>query len=148
VARIRVSTVIDAPPSVVWAAIEDISSHLAWMEDAVAIRFLGPQQRGVGTVFECDTRIGPIRLLDVMEITEWRPGRAMGVRHTGVVTGEGGIYLKRRRRGRTRLTWDETFRFPWFLGGPVGGVLGGKPLLTRVWRRNLRRLAAIVEGRS
>ena len=76
-ARIRVSTTIDAPPAVVWDAIEDLATHVEWMEDAVAIRFTTAQTSGVGTVFECDTKIGPISLVDVMEITEWKPGRAM-----------------------------------------------------------------------
>ena len=145
-ARIRVSTVIDAPPKVVWAAIEDIASHVDWREDAVAIRFTTPQTSGPGTTFECDTKIGPIRLVDVMEITEWRPGKAMGVRHTGIVTGEGGFRLKKVRGGRTRFTWDERFRFPWFFAGPLGGALGGRPILTLVWKRNLRNLKALVEA--
>ena len=145
-ARVRVSTVMDAPPAAVWAVVEDLAGHVRWMEDAVAIRFRTPQTAGVGTVFDCDTRIGPIRLLDVMEITEWRPRKAMGVRHTGVVTGEGGFRLRRARGRRTRFTWDETFRFPWWFGGRVGGFVGGKPVLTLVWRRNLRKLKALVEG--
>ena len=45
------------------------------------------RRSGVGTRFECDTKIGPITLTDVMEITEWKPGKAMGVRHTGLITG-------------------------------------------------------------
>ena len=143
------STVIDAPPAEVWAAIEDVATHVDWMEDAVAIRFTSARTSGVGTEFECDTKIGPIRLVDVMTITEWKPGKAMGVRHTGIVTGEGGFRLKRARGGRTRFTWDERFVFPWYFAGPLGGFLGGKPILTLVWRQNLRNLKAKVEaGRS
>src|SRR3546814_14870314 len=72
-----------APPDAVWRDLEDLATHSEWMADAVAIRFLTDQRSGVGTTFECDTKVGPIRLTDVMEITEWRPGKAMGVRHTG-----------------------------------------------------------------
>lgn len=145
-ARIRVSTVIDASPKEVWAAIDDIATHVEWMEDAVAIRFLTDRTSGVGTRFACDTKIGPFRLVDEMEITEWSPGKVMGVRHTGLVTGEGAMYLKKARGGRTRFVWDERFRFPWYFGGPVGGVVGGKPLISQVWKRNLRNLKARVEG--
>ncbi len=120
---------------------------MQWMHDAVAIRFQTDQTRGVGTRFWCDTKIGPIKLVDEMEITEWRPGAAMGVRHTGVVTGSGvftltPIDLDRR----TRFTWTETLRFPWWLGGPVGAAVGGPVVLARIWRRNLRELKALVEG--
>ncbi|MDE0802887.1 MAG: SRPBCC family protein [Acidimicrobiales bacterium] len=145
-AKIRVSTVIDATPKEVWASIEDVATHTEWMADAVAIRFLTDQRDGVGTRFECDTKVGPLGLTDVMEITEWRPRKAMGVRHIGVVTGEGVFTLKRARRGRTRFQWSEEMVFPWWMGGPVGGVVGGR-ILRRIWKANLRRLKALVEAR-
>ena len=130
-----------APPEAVWADVEDIASHVEWMADAEAIRFLGEQTRGVGTRFECDTKVGPFRLTDVMEITDWVPGKVMGVRHTGVVTGTGRFTLKKARGGRTQFQWKERLSFPLWLGGPVGALLS-KPVLGWVWRRNLARLAA------
>jgi hypothetical protein len=145
VARIRVSTVIDAPPRAVWAAIEDVGSHVDWMADAVAIRFLTDRESGVGARFECDTQLGPLSLTDVMEITEWKPRKAMGIRHVGVVTGEGRFTLRRARSGRTRFTWTESLRFPWWMGGPLGALVGGQALRL-VWKRNLRVLKALVEG--
>ncbi len=77
-ARIRVTTMLAAPPRRVWADLEDISSHPEWMADAVGIRFLSEQRTGVGTRFECDTKVGPFRLTDVMEITEWVPEQGHG----------------------------------------------------------------------
>ena len=53
-----------------------------------------------------------------MEITEWRPGRAMGVRHVGLVTGTGRFTLRKARGGRTRFTWTERLRFPLLPGRP------------------------------
>jgi hypothetical protein len=145
VGRIRVSTVIDASPAQVWDDVKDISSHVSWMQDAVAIRFTSGRRSGVGAAFDCDTRIGPFRLTDRMEVTEWRPRRSMGIRHVGLVTGTGRFTLRRRRRGRTRFTWDERLVFPWWMGGPVGGVVGGQ-VLRLVWKRNLRNLKRRVEG--
>ncbi len=144
-ARIRVSTVIDASPRQVWAAVEDVGTHTEWMADAVAIRFLGDQTSGVGTTFECDTRVGPFRLTDVMEITEWRPRKAMGVRHVGLVTGEGVFTLRRARRARTRFEWSERLIFPWWMGGPAGGLVGGR-IMRQIWKRNLKVLKALVEN--
>jgi carbon monoxide dehydrogenase subunit G len=143
-ARIRVRTTIDAAPAQVWVALSDLASHVDWMHDAVAIRFLTERDYGVGARFECDTKVGPIRLTDVMEITEWSPGRAMGVRHVGLVTGTGRFALQRARGGRTRLSWVEDLRFPVWMGGPVGAWTA-KPVLRRIWRRNLRDLAARVD---
>lgn len=116
------------------------------MADAVAIRFLSSQREGVGTRFDCDTRVGPLRLTDRMEVTEWNPGRAMGIRHVGLVTGTGRFTLRRAGLRRTKFTWDERLVFPWWMGGPIGGVVAA-PVLRRVWKGNLRRLAAKVEGR-
>lgn len=146
-ARITVSVEIDAPVERVWEVVEPIERHVDWMHDAVAIRFVGEQHRGVGTAFLCDTKVGPFRLVDKMEITEWAPNEAIGVRHTGIVTGSGRFTLTPIDLDRrTRFTWSEDLRFPWFLGGPVAGVLGGKVVMRAIWRRNLRSLEALVEG--
>ena len=69
---IYVSIVIDAPIESVWATVEPVERHVDWMADAVAITFEGEQRRGVGTRFVCETRIGPIKLMDRMAITSWR----------------------------------------------------------------------------
>lgn len=144
--RISVSHEIDASPARVWRVVEPIEHHVDWMLDARSIQFEGEQHRGVGTRFVCETRLGPIALHDRMEITEWEPEQRMGVRHSGVVTGSGTfelvpIDLDRR----TRFTWTEELHFPWYLGGRLGELLGGRWLLRSIWRHNLRTLARLVE---
>lgn len=143
--RIRVGITIDASTDDTWRIVEPIEHHVDWMADADTIRFTGKQTRGVGTTFDCRTKVGPVRLTDRMTITEWEPGRLMGIEHRGVVTGQGRFVLRRRRGGRTRFTWNERLSFPWWLGGEVGARLA-KPVLRAIWRRNLRRLKAIVEA--
>ncbi len=123
----------------------DVATHVDWMDETRAIRFRSERHDGVGAVFECDTVVGPLNLTDVMEIIEWKPRRRMGVRHIGAVTGEGAFALRRARRGRTRLTWRERLHFPWWLGGPVGAVIGGEAL-RYIWKKNLRNLKHIVES--
>ena len=144
-ARIQIATVLDAPPERVWDDVQHIGTHVEWMADAVAIRFLTPQTSGVGTRFECDTKVGPLKLTDVMEITEWTPAKVMGVRHTGLVTGSGHFTLKKLRGGRTRFQWSEKLVYPIWMGGPIGAYLS-KPVLRWVWRRNLTRLATRFQG--
>ena len=139
-ARITVSTVLHAPPAQVWDELSDIATHVVWMEDAVAIRFTSAMTSGVGTTFDCDTRVGPFSLTDHMEITAWEPGRRMGVRHVGMVTGVGEFRLKGLRRGRTKFTWTERLVFPWWMGGPPGSIVAA-PVLKLIWRRNLRNLS-------
>ena len=43
----------------VWRVVRDIGDHVRWMNDAVAITFVTDRHEGVGTAFDCDTRIGP-----------------------------------------------------------------------------------------
>jgi hypothetical protein len=143
---IVVSTEIDATPARVWEVVEPVERHVDWMHDAVAIRFTTEQTRGTGTVFLCDTKVGPIELVDQMEITEWVPEKIMGVRHTGLVTGVGRFTIEPIDLGRrTRFTWAEDLTFPWWMGGPVGAWVGGKVALRPIWKRNLRNLKRLVE---
>ncbi len=155
---VTVSIELDATPGAVWAVVEPVERHVDWMADAVAIRFETEQTRGVGTAFLCDTKIGPIKLTDRMEITEWVPATdrtpdspgedgAMGVRHTGLVTGTGVFTIEPigSAAARTRFTWSEDLDFPWFFGGRLGEIVAGKLILGPIWKRNLRALRRIVE---
>ncbi len=147
------STVIPAAPDRVWEYVGRISSHVEWMADAEAIRFQSDQHEGVGTTFETDTKVGPLRLRDKMVVTQWEPGRVMGIRHTGVVTGTGRFTLEKVPGGAgstrfggltqlnwsTRFTWEEDLHFPAWMGGRWGGRVGA-PVLRRIWRHNLDNL--------
>jgi hypothetical protein len=137
---VRVSAEVPVGRELVWAELSSIERHVEWMLDATAIRFRDEQHRGVGTSFECDTKIGPIRLTDVMEITEWEPGKCIGVRHLGAVSGAGRFVLSDTSDGATLVAWDEQLRFPWWLGGAAGARLA-RPLFLALWKGNLRRLA-------
>ena len=143
---IRVSVDIAAPVQKVWDIVEPVERHIDWMADAVAIRFQTEQTRGTGTTFFCDTKVGPIKLVDVMTITAWEPGKVMGVKHTGVVTGTGEFTLEAIDASHTRFTWTESLTFPWWLGGPLGAFVGGQIVMKAIWRRNLRELKKLVEA--
>lgn len=141
---IAVEVVIDAPLRVVWADVEDISSHTEWMLDAAEIRFLTDKQQGTGTRFECDTVVGPFKLTDVMEITRWDAPTTMGVRHQGIVGGIGEFTL-RPSGASTVFSWVERLAFPWYFAGPLGALVA-RPVLKAIWRGNLRRLKHRIES--
>lgn len=145
-AGIKVSIDINASLERVWHVVEPVERHVDWMADAESIEFVSAQRRGVGTSFLCRTKVGPIRLTDKMTITRWEPQRAMGVEHVGLVTGVGEFTLHAITPTTTRFVWEEDLRFPWWLGGPIGALIGGKVVLRAIWRGNLRRLAALCES--
>jgi uncharacterized membrane protein len=136
---VRVSTEVAAPRQRVWDELARIEDHVTWMLDATAIRFQGDQRTGIGTTFACDTRFGPIRLTDTMEVTEWEPQKRIGVRHRGAVSGTGSFVLSDAPGSTTRIEWEEDLVFPWWLGAGMGALVA-KPLFVTVWKGNLRRL--------
>ena len=142
--RVRVGTTVAASASEVWAHIADVGSHVGWMRDAEAIRLIGGTANRVGATYEVDTRVGPVRLLDVVEVTEWDDAKAMSVRHVGAVRGTGRFTLE-ERDGGTRFVWDEELKFRWWMGGPLGAAVG-RIVLKQVWVRNLRTLKRRVEA--
>lgn len=143
-AGVAVEVIINAPVDFVWDDVEDISSHVTWMQDAREIRFLTSTIEGVGVRFECDTVIGPIKLTDIMEITDWQPSQRMGVRHQGIVGGSG-VFELRASGSATVFSWVEELTFPWYLGGPIGAI-AARPILRAVWNGNLRRLKTRIEA--
>ena len=143
-ADIEVSIEIARPRERVWREVADLSSHAEWMADAESIRFLSPARQGAGTRMEVATRVGPFRTRDVIEVLDWVEGERIEVRHAGPVTGFGAFHLASLREDLTRFTWRERLSFPWYLGGPLAAAAAA-PVLTAIWRGNLRRLKERIE---
>lgn len=136
--QIEVSHRMDQPHNVVWEAISDLESHVTWMKDAISLEFTTDRRSGIGTVMEVETRVGPLRTLDVIEVTGWEEGRQIDVDHRGFITGYGRLSV-RSDEGHTLVTWEERLRFPWWIGGAVA-TWAAKPILGALWKGNLRRL--------
>lgn len=144
-ARIEVSREMAVPHELVWEALADLGSHAGWMKDAESLEFTSEQTTGLGAVMEVETRIGPFRTLDILEITGWDEGRSIDVAHRGLVTGEGRLEATAIGR-KTLVSWVENLQFPWWLGGPVTAWLA-RPVLRTIWRGNLRRLEDSLSAR-
>lgn len=137
-----VSRTIARPPEVVWAYLADMEGHSRWMTDVVGMDFEGQSRRGPGTRLIVKTRVGPFRTDDILEVVEWHEGSFITVAHRGAVKGEGRLSIEPVQSG-SLVTWEESLRFPWWLGGPLGGLVA-TPILRRVWRRNLAALDELV----
>jgi carbon monoxide dehydrogenase subunit G len=136
--EIRIEEEIPAPRTEVWKSLSDLGSHAAWMKDARVIEFLGESTSGLGTRMRVPTRVGPLRTSDILEITGWIEGESMTVSHHGVVSGTGQFRLE--GQGPTVVIWEESLRFPWWLGGPIT-AMAARPILNRIWSGNLNRFA-------
>jgi carbon monoxide dehydrogenase subunit G len=143
-ARIAVYQRVESPIAQVWPVLADLETHADWMREAESLVFTSPTHRGVGTTMEVRTRVGPFRTNDIIEVTSWEEGRAIGVAHRGLVSGEGELSLTEDGE-ETLVSWVESLRFPWWLGGPVTAWVA-KPVLALIWRGNLKRFAGLVGG--
>ncbi len=144
--RIKIEVCIRAPLQLVWEMVADVRTHTEWMVDAESITVTSDCSSGVGTTFDCVTKIGPFRTIDHMEITEWIEERVMGVAHRGLVSGSGRFTLQEAGPSDTNYSWEETLTFPWWIGGRLTSI-GSTPVLKAIWRGNLRRLSSLVEDR-
>lgn len=144
-AHIQVSRELKAPPDEAWAALADLQSHVQWMRDARSIEFLTDSRRGVGTIMEVLTVVGPFRTTDIMEVVGWQEGHSIDVAHKGLITGHGTLSLTSDQE-TTVVRWEETLTFPWWLGGAVTAWLA-RPVLGAIWKSNLRRLEEAINSR-
>ncbi len=143
---IEVSIDIPAPPQEVWDYAADLARNPEWMADAESIAFTSAQTEGVGTTFDCLTKIGPISTTDKIEVSEWDPPNTLGIVHRGAVTGTGRFTLSPTAEG-THFTWSEDLTLPWYFGARMG-QRPASMVLERVWRRNLRTLRARILERQ
>lgn len=141
---IKINNRIHAPLPVVWEAVADVQTHTEWMADAESITLTSDHSVGIGTTFDCATRFGPFHTVDRMEITEWVDGSVIGVTHQGLVSGRGRFTLQEAGPSETLFSWEESLKFPWWIGGRLLSI-GARPILKAIWRGNLRRLSRLIE---
>lgn len=147
-ARIEVTTHVEAPPVRVWEVLTDWEGQPRWMVDALDVIVLSDKREGVGVVVRCPTNIMGVVVVDDLEVTEWVEPRVLSVRHLGrVIRGLGSFELAETRYG-THLTWWEEIEVP---GGEVGDALAGAllvPWVSRTFRASLARLKRVCESRA
>jgi hypothetical protein len=136
---IKVSTIINAPLKTVWNEVSRLENHTNWMNDAEKIDFLSENNSGMGTEMKVLTKIGPIKLYDYMTVTNWVVEKSIAVDHIGIVTGKGEFKLEEIDENNTKFNWEETLKFPIYLGGVIGEFFGA-PILKLIWRKNLKNL--------
>ena len=141
---IQVSVEIDSSIEKVWKEASRLENHVNWMVDAKEIVISTNTNHGIGTIMKVLTKVGPIKLNDIMTITSWVEEKEIGVEHQGIVSGHGKFTLNIIPLNKTLFTWEETLNFPIFLLGPFGEFFG-QYILKFIWQGNLNRLKNTLE---
>src|SRR5688500_10912611 len=105
---------------------------------------IGEQREGVCVESKTTARIAGIKTWDVVSVRMWEYPRILGIDHLGWVKGSGEFQLQPVSEG-TRMRWKESL-FPPPRLGPVGrvGLRLARPLMRRVFVRDLRVLRGLV----
>jgi hypothetical protein len=146
---LQVARQVSAEPARVWQVLIDWAGQSRWIPfTTVDVVSDHDQGLGVRAVALSGFRLGriPVGLLDNFVVTGWRPGKELEVLHLGpYFTGEGAFRLE-PHHGGTRVTATEVFSLPG--GKPIEAIVRlGLPLMRAAFRRSLRDLATIAEGR-
>ena len=136
-----------AGPDVIWELITDWEHQDDWMLEASDFVVVSDVREGVGVEAEATIRIGGISTRDRIRVAEWDPPRRLVIEHLGWVTGRGIIELTPVAGERTHVAWREELGPPLGLAGALG-MTAFKPLMARVFRRDLRILAGLARARA
>ena len=144
---IEVSLTLPGPPEIVWELITDWEHQDDWMLEASDFVVIGDQREGVGVEAEATIQIGGLKTRDRVRVVGWEPNHRLAIQHLGWVSGVGEIFLTPLEDGHTYLFWREDLVAPLGLAGKVG-MAAFKPLMARIFRRDLRVLAGLVRARA
>ena len=144
---LEVAATMPGPPEVVWELITDWEHQDDWMLEASEFVVTSELREGVGVTAEASISIGGITTRDEVRVVAWEPVRHLAIEHLGWVSGRGDIKLTALGAARTQLFWREELRPPVGVLGAVG-MTALKPLMVRVFKRDLRVLAGLVRVRA
>jgi hypothetical protein len=137
------------PPEVVWRLITDWENQGDWQLEARDFVVMSAAREGVGVTAEATVSIGGITTRDAIEVVAWEPNGHLAIEHKGWVSGRGEIRLtplgSGKRPSRTHVYWTETLYPPLGVAGALG-LTAFKPLMTRIFKRDLRVLQGLVRA--
>jgi hypothetical protein len=144
---LEMAETVPGPPEIVWSLLTDWEHQSDWMLEASDFVVLTDQREGVGVEAEATITISGISTRDKVRIIGWEPNRYLAIEHRGWVQGEGHLYLTPLGADRTHIFWREELRPPVGVLGAVG-MTAFKPLMGKVFRRDLKVLAGLVRARN
>jgi uncharacterized protein YndB with AHSA1/START domain len=144
---LEMSQTVPGPPEVVWDLITDWEHQNDWMLEASDFKVISEHKEGVGVEAEATIKIAGIKTRDKVRVVGWEPNRRLAIEHLGWVRGKGEIHLTPLGKDRTHVFWREELQPPVGMLGALG-LSSFKPIMRRIFRRDLRVLASLVRARA
>ncbi len=144
---LEMRAILPGPPEVVWELITDWEHQDDWMLEASDFVVLGSQREGIGVEAEATIKIGGVKTRDRIRVVAWEPLRLLSIAHEGWVAGRGELFLTPIGKDRTHMFWREELEPPLGVLGSIGLTIF-KPLMGRIFRRDLRILAGLTRARA
>ena len=126
---VQASTVIDAPPKLVWKVVANPRNLPRWNRHVAAVRGVPPEGLHEGLSYETDLRFMGVRGMARAHVAELRPPRYARIRVSGPLSAIVETWVEPLDGERSRLAHRVRFRF---IGGPLG----------RLAERAIQRLGA------
>jgi uncharacterized protein YndB with AHSA1/START domain len=146
---VEMSETLPGPQEVVWELLTDWENLGDWMLEASHFVVTSEHRTGVGVEAEATIKIGGISTRDKVQVSAWDPPSFLAIDHLGWVAGRGEMHLTPLPGDRTHLFWREELIPPQSLGGlGAVGLTGFKPLMRRIFERDLKILKGLVRAKS
>jgi uncharacterized membrane protein len=116
----KASAVIDAPPSDVFAYVDDWRNVQGFTQDLTVWEPVGDVTQGIGARFHAAMRTGPMTQESTLEITRWEKDAAIGWEPLSGLK-QSGLYTFVAAEGGTQVTLQIDLQLP---GGIAGRLLG------------------------
>lgn len=144
---LEMEATLPAPPEVIWQLITDWERQGDWMLEASDFVVTSAHREGIGVEAEATIQIAGIKTRDRVRVTAWDPPRRLAIEHLGWVSGAGVIDVVPSGPGRSHMFWREELYPPLGLLGAIG-ITGFRPVMRRIFERDLMVLARIASSRS
>lgn len=143
---LEMEATLPAPPEVIWELITDWERQGDWMLEASDFVVTSDHREGIGVEAEATITIGGIKTRDRVRVTAWDPPRRLAIEHLGWVSGAGVIDVVPSGPGRSHMFWREELLPPLGVLGAIG-ITGFKPVMRRIFERDLEVLARLASTR-
>ncbi|MEA2461547.1 MAG: hypothetical protein QOH90_1724 [Actinomycetota bacterium] len=144
---LEMAQTLPCTPEIAWELVTDWEHQDDWMLEASDFVITSEKREGVGVEGEATVKIAGITTRDKVRVVKWEPPRHLAIEHEGWVSGRGDMSFTPLGPDRTHMYWREELQPPLGVLGSIG-IVTFKPLMLRIFKKDLRVLASLARARS